>query len=177
MTKQTKTKRTQKGRFARGASGNPSGRPRGSRNRATLLMESLLEEESEMLTRKAIDLAKEGDVYALRLCLERLLPPRKERSIEIDLPAVEKMNEISAAVSTVLTAIGTGQITPAEGETVANILSIQNRIVENVDLETRLEHLEQTVFKAPDEPSPSAPADRSDKQSDSSTDTHPADTE
>jgi hypothetical protein len=59
------------GQFSRGTSGNPAGRPSGSRNKATLLMEAMLEGEVEQLARKAIELAKKGDTQALRLCLER----------------------------------------------------------------------------------------------------------
>ena len=61
------------GHFSKGTSGNPAGRPPGSRDRATLLMESLLEGEAEQLTRKAIELALAGDIATLRLCLERLI--------------------------------------------------------------------------------------------------------
>jgi hypothetical protein len=59
--------------------GNP-GRPRGSRNKATVAAESLLEGEAERLTRKAVERALEGDVAALKLCMDRLLPPRRERT-------------------------------------------------------------------------------------------------
>ena len=57
------------GQFSKGTSGNPSGRPAGSRNHATLLMESLLEGEAEQLTRKLLELALGGDLIAIRLCL------------------------------------------------------------------------------------------------------------
>jgi hypothetical protein len=45
-----------------------------------MAMEELLDGEGETLTRKAIELAKGGDIQALRLCMERLLPPRRDRS-------------------------------------------------------------------------------------------------
>ena len=62
------------GRFAPGQSGNPAGRPRGARNRATQAAEAILSGEAEALTRKAVELALAGDVTALRLCLERFCP-------------------------------------------------------------------------------------------------------
>jgi hypothetical protein len=68
-----------------GQSGNPAGKPKGTRNRATVAAEALLEGEAEMLTRKAIELGLSGDTTALRLCLERLMPPRKDRSISFSL--------------------------------------------------------------------------------------------
>jgi hypothetical protein len=75
-----KTMPKQKG-FRPGQSGNPAGRPKGARNRTTLAAEAILEGEAEALTRKAIELALAGDVIALKLCLERLMRPRKERSV------------------------------------------------------------------------------------------------
>jgi hypothetical protein len=62
--------------FPAGVSGNPAGRPKGSRNKTTLAIEALLEGEAEALTRKAIERALEGDMAALRLCMDRLAPPR-----------------------------------------------------------------------------------------------------
>jgi hypothetical protein len=71
-------RREQGGRFAQGQSGNPAGRPRGARNKTTLAALALLEEEAEAITRKAIEMAKAGDIVAIKLCLERLIPPRRE---------------------------------------------------------------------------------------------------
>ena len=73
--------RTGGGHFRKGASGNPQGRPAGTRNKALLAMESLLDGEAEAITRVAVEKAKEGDATALRLCLERIcLPERIGRS-------------------------------------------------------------------------------------------------
>ena len=74
----------QRGRpFEKGASGNPSGRPRGSRNATTLALEVLLDGQAQALTQKAIDLALTGDIPALRLCLDRILPLRKDRLVSL----------------------------------------------------------------------------------------------
>jgi hypothetical protein len=77
--------------FTPGTSGNPSGRPKAARNRATVAAEAFLGGEAAALTRKAIDLALAGDVTALRLCLERLVPPRKDRLVAFDLPALDTL--------------------------------------------------------------------------------------
>jgi len=87
MLEKTDTK--QGARFRKGQSGNPSGRPRGARNKTTLAVEALLDGEAEVLTRKAIERAKDGDSVALRLCLERILPPRKDRPVSFALPKIE----------------------------------------------------------------------------------------
>ena len=133
------------GQFVKGASGNPSGRPPGSRNQSTLLMESMLEGQAEQLTQKAIDLALDGDITALRLCLERLIPPRKGRPIHLSLPSIENVQQIAAAMATVANAIGDGEITPNEGEVLAKILVAQKDVVLTADLERRMEALEQRV--------------------------------
>lgn len=156
MIKQKDTPRDGNGHFKKGASGNLAGRPPGSRNRATLLMETLLEEGSERLTRKAIDLATAGDVQALRLCLERLLPARKDRLIELDLRPVGNSEQLADSVAKVVEAIATGQITPGEGEILANILVSQNTVMANRDLQHRIEKLEQSLShesQSDDEPS------------------------
>ena len=81
------TARKQRGRpFEPGKSGNPKGRPKGSRNQATLLAEALLDGEAETLTRTMIEKASDGDTNAMRFCLERLVPARRERCVTFDLP-------------------------------------------------------------------------------------------
>jgi hypothetical protein len=72
--------------FSKGQSGNPGGRPLGARHKATLAAEALLDGEAEGLTRKAIEAALGGDMPALRICLDRILPPRKERPVRFKLP-------------------------------------------------------------------------------------------
>jgi Family of unknown function (DUF5681) len=140
------TKRTKgSGQFSKGTSGNPSGRPTGSRNHATLLMESLLEAEGEQLTRKVVELAKAGDITALRLCLERLIPPRKDRPIHLILPPIENVQQISLAMARVSSAIGEGEITPMEGEVLANVLAAHKTILGTGDLERRVDDLEQRM--------------------------------
>ncbi len=69
--------------FEKGQSGNPGGRPPGARNRATIIAESLLQGETETITRLAIERAKTGDMAALRLCLDRVAPPLRHRAIRL----------------------------------------------------------------------------------------------
>jgi hypothetical protein len=106
-------------------------------------MEALFEGESEKLIRKAIGLALEGDTTALRLCLDRLVPVRKDRSINLDLPPVNNAQQVSEAMTRIVAAIGDGLITPNEGASMANILSVQNSVVSMSELERRVELLEQ----------------------------------
>jgi hypothetical protein len=127
-------------------SGN-SGRPKGSLNRVTLAIQSLLDGEGEELTRKAIELAKEGDLTALKLCLERICPPKKSRPININLPDVKTSKGVSLAQTSVVQAVGEGEITPEEGQVLSNILESRRKSIESEDHERRLYELESRISK------------------------------
>src|SRR5215813_10627085 len=90
--------------FQKGQSGNPDGRPRGSRNATTLALESLLDGQAQALTHKAIEIALTGDITALRLCLDRILPPRKDRPVTFTLPPISSARDAAQTVSAVVTA-------------------------------------------------------------------------
>jgi Family of unknown function (DUF5681) len=140
MLEKTDTK--QGARFRKGQSGNPSGRPRGARNKTTLAVEALLDGEAEALTRKAIERAKEGDSVALRLCLERILPPRKDRPVSFALPKIESAADAGKASTAILTAVATGDVTPLEAEAVLRLLEGHAKVLEVRDLEERIATLE-----------------------------------
>ena len=129
--------------FQPGQSGNPAGKKPGTKNRATLAMEALLDGEAEGLTRKAIELAMEGDTTALRLCLERLCPPRKSRTVSISLPPIETASDVLTAFSDVLSAVGEGEVTVDEAQALAGILETKRKAIETVDIEARITKLEE----------------------------------
>jgi len=132
-------------KWKKGQSGNPAGKKPGTRHRATLAIEKLLDGEGEELTRKAIELAKDGDLTAIKLCLERICPPRKSRPIAIDLPDVKTSLGVSQAQSAVVQAVGEGELTPDEGQVLANILESRRKSIETEDHERRLDELEKRV--------------------------------
>lgn len=119
-----------------------AGKPKGSRHRATRAVEALLEGEAEGLARKAVELALDGDTVALKLCLERLAPPRKERPVEIALPALGSPKDALAASAALLGAVAAGEIAPGEAGAVGRLLELHLRAVETHDLEARLAALE-----------------------------------
>lgn len=129
--------------FQPGRSGNPDGRPKGARNKATLAAEVLLDDESEKLTRKAIELAQAGDVTALKLCLDRILPPRKERLATLNLPTVNSSKDILKCLSTILIEVGKGNIDPHQAQLLSGILETHRKTIEIVDVEERLLKLEE----------------------------------
>jgi hypothetical protein len=134
-------------KWKKGQSGNPAGKPPGSRHKVTLAVERLLDGEGEELTRKAIELAKEGDLTALKLCLERICPPRKSRPISIDLPDVKISEGVSLAQTSVVQAVGEGEITHEEGQVLSNILESRRKSIESEDHERRLYELESRMGK------------------------------
>ncbi|MDP2359056.1 MAG: DUF5681 domain-containing protein [Beijerinckiaceae bacterium] len=143
MIKPDKTDRKQAStRFKPGRSGNPSGRPNGARNRTTLAIEALLDGEGEALTRKAIELAKAGDMQALRLCMERLCPPRKDRPITFAIPDVASISDIVGAQGALIAAVASGEVTPSEAGEVSKLLDAYARAVEVSELAERIAKLE-----------------------------------
>ena len=120
------------------------GRTPGSRNKTTLAVEALLEGEHEALTRAAINKALEGDGTALRLCLDRIAPARKDSPITVKLPPIRSAADAVEASSAVLAAVAAGEVTPDEAGRVMALLTAHKSMVEAGDFEARLAALEAT---------------------------------
>ena len=118
------------------------GKTKGARHRTTLAIEALLEGQHAALTQKAIDKALEGDTVALRLCLDRLAPPRKDAPLTLDLPPVRSAQDAVEASAAVLAALAAGDVTPDEAGRVMALLTAHKGIVETGDLERRIAALE-----------------------------------
>ena len=123
------------------ATGHP-GKPKGSRNRATQATQKLIEEQSEAITQKAVNMALEGDTTALRLCIERIAPARKDAPVEFDLPDIESAQDAAKAAAALLSEVAAGSITPLEGATVMGLLEQYRRTLEASEFEKRIEALE-----------------------------------
>jgi len=128
--------------FEKGQSGNPAGRRSGSHNKATSAAAALLEGESEALTRKVVEFALKGDPTAMRLCLERILAPCRERTVNFELPPIESAADIAAAMKAVTSALAGGAITPGEAGTIAAVVDTFVRAIETSDFDRRLQQLE-----------------------------------
>lgn len=139
-----KTEKKQDTRFKPGQSGNPNGRPQGSRNKATLAMESLLEADADAITRKCIEKAKEGDMAAIRLCMDRLYPPRKDSPVTFELPPMKSAADAVQVMGAVLVALASGEVTPSEAQAVAGIVETFRRTIETSEIEARIAELEKT---------------------------------
>ncbi len=133
------------GQFGAGRSGNPSGRPKGARNRTTLAVEALLEGEAEALTRKAIEMALSSDGPAMRLCLDRLCPPRKDRHVPFALPLITSAADAVKASAALVAAVADGELTPSEAADLGKLIETVLRGIELTDVQDRLTRLESTT--------------------------------
>jgi hypothetical protein len=129
------------------AKGN-GGRKPGSKNRVTVVAEALLKGEEEELVRKAIELAKAGDVQMLKFLLDRILP--KERSIQVGLPPMAGAADAVEALREIIVSISTGQIAPHEGVALATLVAAYARTINVADLEVRLDTLEKELQELKD---------------------------
>ncbi len=138
--------------FEKGKSGNPNGRPSGARNKTALAAEALLDGKVEALTNKLIDKALKGDMTAMRLCFERILPRNRDRAVGFNLPKIETAADACAASSAVLGECAAGNLSPSEAAAVIDLIVKHARIVELTEIEARLLALEESQ-KETNEPS------------------------
>ena len=125
--------------------GGNSGKPKGSRNKATIAIESLLEGQAEALTQTAISKALDGDSMALRLCMDRIAPLPKDNTISFTLPHMENAHDATKAAGSVLKAVSIGEITPIEGSRVMGLIDSFRRTLELTVIEQRIQALESNI--------------------------------
>ena len=137
--------------FQKGESGNPAGWPRGARNRATLLMQNLLADDAEAIGRKAIEMAKAGDLAAIRLCMDRLAPARKDEPVAFELPPIEKPADSVAATASIVAAVVAGELTPSQAAELSKVIDVHVRALDSKGFDERLTKLEneQKLRSAP----------------------------
>lgn len=141
MTEPNNPDRNRKGRFAKG--NRLANNKVGSRHHVTRAVEALLEGQHEALTAKAIEKALKGDMIALRLCLDRIAPARKDSPVAMALPPVRSAADAVAASAAVLEAVAAGDVTPDEAGRIMALLAAHRGIIETADLEARIAALEE----------------------------------
>jgi hypothetical protein len=140
------TGRKQRGRpFQKGQSGNSHGRPGGSRNEATVLLDKLGSESAGMIVQAVIENARRGDVRAAEIILRRCSPEPKGRIVRLDLPRLESLGDAAAAIAGVIETVAEGSLPPAEGSEVIALLEKFIKAREVTEIEDRLAALERRV--------------------------------
>src|ERR1700688_3350034 len=136
--------------FQPGQSGNPAGRPKGARGKAAIFAEQLFEGEAENIIRAAIEAAKGGDTTAVRVCLDRVAPRRRDRVVSFELPPLHSAASVLSALADIAAAVSAGDLTPAEGDSISRLLDRYLRTLEHVEFEQRLANLERQVSATKD---------------------------
>src|ERR1700739_1811209 len=119
--------------FQPGQSGNPNGRPPGSRNKKTLIAEEVLTAKAHETVHEIIRSAQVNDRTAMRLCMERLAPTGIDEPIELDLPSIEGPDDLIAAAGVIIKACGDGTISPRQTVCMLTAGDRLPRIVERVE--------------------------------------------
>ncbi len=111
----------------------------------TMAVEALLEGEADKLTRKAVELALAGDTTALRLCLERIAPPRKDRAVAFALPDLAKAEDAFRAMAALVGAVAAGELTPSEASELSRLVEGFTKAIDTHELQQRLTRLEDRL--------------------------------
>jgi hypothetical protein len=126
------------------------GRPQGSRNKTTREALEILDQYREPLFKKCIARALEGDVRALALCIDRMLPSLREPGVRIRMPKLKKITDIDLALQRIADGIGSGNLTPGEGEKIHTILQHHRNNIQAEEMEARLAALEKQTQEQAD---------------------------
>ncbi len=132
-------------KFQKGNSGNPKGRPKGSKNRATLLAMAAMEGELDAVVRKVIEAAKNGDLVAARLVVDKLIPAAKSRPLSIQLPPLADIAACREAQASVFSAVANGELLPDEGEQLSTLIEHQRKGLEAETILARLTAIEERL--------------------------------
>lgn len=126
--------------------GNP-GRPPGSKNKITQMVEQLVEGQAEQLVQKVLDLAQAGDVSCLRMMLDRLWPPRKGQPVNVVMPPINTSQDVFPAIASIWTAIREGRLTPDEASALSIVIDRSIQAIELHDIAKRIAALEEAQDK------------------------------
>jgi hypothetical protein len=128
------------------------GRPRGSLNKSSSPGQDVLNEYAAKLMLKCISMAGQGDIGAMRLCLERILPVRRDALVRVSLPRIGTAQDVNKAAEKVMQGMGRGKITATDGEKMMNVLQMRSHIIDSVKVESRIAELEESVDAADKRP-------------------------
>lgn len=130
------------------AKGNP-GRPKGARHRTTLLAEKLMQSDAKSIVEAVLAAARNGDITAARIVLDRIAPARRDSPVRFDLPEIGSAADVASATGAVLSAVASGEITPGEGSALCGMLGSMRQAFETAELAERLVEVERRLASEP----------------------------
>ena len=105
--------------WPKGQSGNPQGRPTQSgpsrAHKAAYVAHSLFDRKTVRLVDRAIGWAEGGDKTTLRAYLQRIVPPRPQVPVWLNVPAIESRRDVAAALRAIANAVAQGEVNSAQG--------------------------------------------------------------
>ena len=93
--------------------------------------------------RTVVAAAKNGDMTAARIIIERLLPPKKDRPVSFALPCIASAGDAAKAMGALLAAVAAGNVTPSEAGEVSKIVDAYVEALQVSEFEQRLKALEE----------------------------------
>jgi hypothetical protein len=119
------------------------GRPRGSRNKRSLLGQELLDSHGEAIVGRALVVAGKGDVAMLRALLPYIVSRRRDAPVKTGPLPVHTAEELAQSSEAVIQGAASGQITLQQAQALAALIEGRRRVMETRDLEARLRALEE----------------------------------
>jgi Family of unknown function (DUF5681) len=142
--------------FQKGQSGNPAGKPKGCRNKLTILLENVQIQEGALaeILEVATGLAKKGNVGAMRIVMSYIFQARREVPGRIDLPSLNSPDDVLAAMQKVASGVAEGELTASEGAEFAKVFQLFLQALGYLDLERRVRALQSLGRADPSLPKP-----------------------
>ncbi|MFI5012824.1 MAG: DUF5681 domain-containing protein [Hyphomicrobiales bacterium] len=136
--------------FRKGRSGNPRGRPIGSGNVAKARLKAVFDDAAGPIGDKVVELALAGDLGALKVCLDRILPVRRDEPVFLEMPKITTAEDLPEACGTIVGAVAGGEITPAEALHVFRVIETAAGVLRAADAAAQPQ--DQVRYTISDEP-------------------------
>ena len=121
------------------------GRPKGSRNKATLDREALLDEYGAAITRKCLAEALKDEKSAMRLCIERMIPPARHEPVAFKLPPIRSASDLPRASAAVVKAAADGTLSVQDAEGFQRILQHHRQFLGHKNWRRASKHLSRRL--------------------------------
>lgn len=140
--------RTANGRFAKGNPGGP-GRPRKVVKATADALDERAAAAAPGLFDVALQEAREGNLTALKMLLDRIWPVGRSRPLEIGAPQINHALDLLPAMAAVTNAMFEGDATAGEGAAAAKVLKAHLEAIQTISHEERLTALEKEAKQRP----------------------------